>query len=410
MEKEFLINKNSSITLNVTGGKIDSYRRQEETTGTVRVYENGKIGVAGCLGDPDEETLTEQAVKALALGIPYECALDEAETIEEHHEKEIIPEQDFIPIMQDLLNRINEACPRFAISHQIRLSKCRNEYRNSKGRKLLNSDNSLEIELLFQRRGSGNLMDCCFQYSGHDFCPDRIVENCRTLHDAYDIPSDIEDGKWPVIFTAMDFFPVFLRNFTGEMYASGGSLVSGKLGEKIFSEKLTLKDDRNAATNANVCFFDAEGAVAPDYRASIIEHGVLKGVGVSKGSAAQLGLPTSCTSCASYDGVPDTDLAGLYVEPTARQLQDIVPGKAIYVVFASGGDVTPKGHFAAPIQISYLVENGKIVGRLPELNVSGDFFSLLGEDYLGTVHGALADNTQFCIVNMDVVKQSSSED
>ena len=37
MEKEFIIEKQHSITLNVTAGQIDSYRELEKTTGTVRV-------------------------------------------------------------------------------------------------------------------------------------------------------------------------------------------------------------------------------------------------------------------------------------------------------------------------------------------------------------------------------------
>ena len=57
MEREFLKSSSRSVTLNITGGKIDSYREQEETTGTVRVYADGKIGVAGCLGEPEEEQL-----------------------------------------------------------------------------------------------------------------------------------------------------------------------------------------------------------------------------------------------------------------------------------------------------------------------------------------------------------------
>ena len=36
MEKEFLTQIRRSVTLNVTGGKIDSFREKEETTGTVR--------------------------------------------------------------------------------------------------------------------------------------------------------------------------------------------------------------------------------------------------------------------------------------------------------------------------------------------------------------------------------------
>ena len=67
MEKEFLTQIRRSVTLNVTGGKIDSFREQEETTGTVRVYENGCIGVAGCLGTPDETAL--EACRAMGKAL-----------------------------------------------------------------------------------------------------------------------------------------------------------------------------------------------------------------------------------------------------------------------------------------------------------------------------------------------------
>ena len=76
MEKEFLTNTFRTVTLNVTGGRIDSFREQEETTGTVRVYENGCIGVAGCLGTPGEAALEKKAAEALKLGIPYPCGLE----------------------------------------------------------------------------------------------------------------------------------------------------------------------------------------------------------------------------------------------------------------------------------------------------------------------------------------------
>ena len=67
MEKEFIKENRHSVTLNVTAGTIDSFRETEKTTGTVRVYDKGCIGVAGCLGKPDEAALTEQAKQALQV-------------------------------------------------------------------------------------------------------------------------------------------------------------------------------------------------------------------------------------------------------------------------------------------------------------------------------------------------------
>ena len=61
MEKEYLLNKSNEITLNVTDGKVDSYREKDETQSTVRVYDNGTIGVAGALGDCNFDALEKRA-------------------------------------------------------------------------------------------------------------------------------------------------------------------------------------------------------------------------------------------------------------------------------------------------------------------------------------------------------------
>ena len=391
MDKEFLKNSSRSVTLNITGGKIDSYREKEQTTGTVRVYANGKIGVAGCLGEPDEEKLTAQAEKALELGIPYVSALDGALERIEDNSAEIVPEKELIPAMQSMLDKIGEVCPGFAISNKIGLSWESGEYRNSNGRNLKSSGSSLDISLLFQSRGSGNLMDAFYQYSGRTFDPEKVVAGCKKVYDAYNTPAELEEGEWPVIISPAELLAQAISHFVGEMYVAGASLLSGKLGEKCFSEKLSFGDDRNAATNLGSIFFDDEGSVLPEDRSLLIRQGKLESLLTTKNSAAQLGLPVAGTAGAAYDGVPTLTIQGLYVARTAEDIREIVPGKAVYVMSASGGDYTPSGHFATPVQMAYLVEGGKLVGRLPELNISGDFFDILGKSYLGAIPNTLVN-------------------
>ena len=406
MDKEFLKNSYRSVTLNITGGKIDSYREKEQTTGTVRVYADGKIGVAGCLGEPDEEKLTAQAEKALELGIPYVSALDGALERTQDNSAEIVPEKELIPTMQAMLDEIGKECPGFAISNKISLSWESGEYRNSNGRNLKCGGSSLDISLLFQSRGSGNLMDAFYEYSGRTFDPEKVVAGCKTVYDAYNTPAELEEGEWPVIISAGELLGQAINHFVGEMYVAGASLLSGKLGEKCFSEKLSFGDDRNAATNLGSFFFDDEGTVSPEDRGLLIENGTLKAVLTTKNSAAKFGLPVSGHAGSAYDGVPTLTMQGLYVARTADDIREIVPGKAVYVMSASGGDYTPSGHFATPVQMAYLVEDGKLVGRLPELNISGDFFDILGKDYLGAIPNTLANS---CPDSLMVTKMQVSK-
>ena len=402
MEKEYIRETKRTITLNVTGGKIDSFREIEKTTGTVRVYENGCIGIAGCLGEPDEAALTEKAKEALAFGVPYPCKLEGALELEEVHDAEILPVAEFIPTMQDFLDRLGALCPKFAFSNKIGLEYSRTEYRNSLGRRLVSAGRQFYVSLVAQSRGSGNMFDTFFGWSGDYFNADELLNEFKKEYDAFFRPVTLESGHYPVLSVPEELLSSFGRHFSGDLYAAGASLLSGKLGQPVFSDRLSVKDDRNPATAQTICCFDAEGCTAPDFRPELVENGVLKGLMTTKKTATQHGLPNLGSADAAYDGVPEPGLHRLWVEPTAKSLRELVPGKAVFAVVASGGDATPEGHFATPVQMAYLMENGELVGRLPELNISGEFFELFGKDYLGTVHDAPLPGTILSAFMMDV--------
>ena len=168
---------------------------------------------------------------------------------------------------------------------------------------------------------------------------------------------------------------------------------------------MTFEIDRNPETSYDCPFFDAEGQVAEDLRVPLIRNGVLENLLATKQTAAQYGLRAAGTAGAVYDGVPGVSIPSIRVKPTAASLAELVPGESVLVVTASGGDTTPQGHFATPVQCAFLMEDGKPVGRLPELSVSGDFFDLLGKDWIGAVAGDPQPNSLYCAVRMKVEKQ-----
>lgn len=405
MEKEILHSRRETVTLNVTANRVDSYRRKEETQNTVRVYENGNIGIAGSLGAFDEDELTEKAIAALENGIAYPCLL-ESRVEESHHDEEILAPTAFLPSIQRLLERLSAECPRFAISNKVSLTHSFSEYKNSKGAFLQATNSFLSLVLLFQNRGAGNLYDCYYGTSVHAYDEDAVVADCKAMYDAFYRDADIEEGEYPVFIEPIELFGSMLNHFVGELYVSGASLLSGKLGQKVANENLSVYCDRDPETSGEDAFFDDEGQVPPNYRQPLLQDGVFTNVLVTKGTAEMLQLPHAATSSASYDGVPSLGLGGLYVKPTASAPSDIAPGKAVLVMVASGGDMTPDGHFATPVQMAYLVENGKLIGRLPELNISGDFSDLLGDGYLGCVPNTFFPSTKsFRIAcNMKVTK------
>ena len=56
MIKELYQQTVREVSLNVSAGRVESLRKKNVTKSGCRVYDNGYIGVAGCLGQPTADT------------------------------------------------------------------------------------------------------------------------------------------------------------------------------------------------------------------------------------------------------------------------------------------------------------------------------------------------------------------
>lgn len=388
MEKEYIVNKSNEITLNITDGKVDSYRVKDETQSTVRVYEDGKIGIAGALGTPNFAELETQAVEKLAEGIPYPCKLNKGVVKSIIRDKAVVEEKNLMKVTKRLAKKVAKACPRFLINGKTQAVSHKGSYENSQNTKLAYENNSFHVFFQVKDKDSSNIADAYYGASVSRYgriTEGKIVDDVKTLHDAFfGEKVTLPNGKYPVIVGPYDVFGKCAKDFLAEYYVSGGSLFNGKLGEKIFNEQLSIAVDRNPVTNRTSAFYDMEGEIAPNYRAPIIQNGVFKSVLTTKNTSAMFSLPISKTSSATYDGVPSVGLPGLYLKRTAQNLKELLgEEKAVYIAITSGGDITTEGEIGMPVQLAFLVEKGKITARLTEITAGGNIKTMLGEDFVG---------------------------
>ena len=145
MEKEYLVNKSNVITLNITDGKVDSYREKDETQATVRVYEEGKIGIAGELGTPDFDALEKQAVEKLKEGIPYPCKLNKGVKKSIIRDKAVVENADIMRTTKRLAKKVATACPRFLINGKTQAACYQGSYKNSQNTELGFENHSFEV-------------------------------------------------------------------------------------------------------------------------------------------------------------------------------------------------------------------------------------------------------------------------
>lgn len=410
MKKEVLIYNSSAESLNIVGGKINSVRFNEETRNTVRVYDDGKIAVVGKLGDADFKEMYDEACKKIdGEGIPY-AYLPSRKTVKSIARRKAYSSDKLLKAGKSLMAKAAKECPGFLIGGKMEYAEYSGQYVNSEGSNLSYEGSAVSIGLQLKDKASSNIMDAFY---GATFplygktAADAVVADLKMLHDAFFTEKKpLKNGKYNIIVDSGDLFNLLASSFIAENYVAGGSVLSGKLGQKVFNENLSVYVDRNPSTNYGCAFYDGEGTVMPDYRTPLILNGVLKNVLANKNTAKLYDLPQGGVSGSAYDGVPSIAVTGLYTKPSEVTLKELTKDEpAIYIAVSSGGDMTNDGVIGLPVMLAFLVENGKISGRVSEFNATGSIFDILGKDFVAVTKDNLftAEKSGMIVLKADLI-------
>ena len=395
--------------LSVANNAISAILKSETIKTGLRVYDNGLIGIAGAIGPYDENKLLNQAKHMLKFSIPYDC--EPAADISRHvdlSESFDLPDEDFVRLSEELLGLLSRTYPQFAFNHKIVLEETAARLVNDKGADLACRDKSVQVQLLIKHRGSKNLMDSFGVAIMRGFDLDSVFksvsESCACYEDKIEAPEE----KLPVLMLLdqQTFLQKFYTDLSGRTMGTGTSLFSGKLGEKLFSDDFSLCVERYPAENYQR-FFDAEGTILPGDCVALIEKGELKAPFSTKKIAKQYGFPVTGSAEAEYDSVPDVSYESIAVKSSGKTIDELLGGrKAIYIVFAGGGDFTPQGEYATPVQSAFLYDGGALLGRLPQLSVSSNVFDMFGKDFIGlsTDSNHPCGPLKYLAVDMNVAK------
>lgn len=181
--------------------KAESLRKVDEETTTVRVYSDGKIGVAGQVGKADVASVEKSAQDNLALNIEYPCEFTQNAKKAVDSRKNIVDTARFVKTVQNLLAKLEKAAPTFLFSNKITYRENQTEYSNSDDTLLSHAGNELDVVLCVKSKTSANIMDFAYAIDIVDYDEDKVVADVKALCDAYDNPVDWQDGKYVVVTT-----------------------------------------------------------------------------------------------------------------------------------------------------------------------------------------------------------------
>lgn len=389
MKKEFITMRIKESAARVQNSEVTAVRVKDITRKGVRVYQDGKIGIAGVVGDAPEDVLLQGAMQNLNAGIAYPYPL--TQNLKDHrcYNEQPMSSQELLEQAEGVLQILQKDYPDFAFSESISSIEQIVQMRNSEGLDLEYKDAVFALSLILKERATANLFDGALFCLTRNFDPDKFWDFNRSFLEAYRNKVELPEGDvLPVFMWDLSVLQSFLgRALHGERFARGSSLFSGKLGEQLFAEKVTIELNRDPATRIKP-FFDTEGVVIPNDRLALVENGRLTAVLADKKAADTYGLAHTGAATGDYDDPPTIDGAhggSLSFKTDSEDIAAVLQGRpAVFALLCSGGDFTADGSFATPVQVSFLFDGERLVGKLPEFAVRSNLFRMLGEDYIGT--------------------------
>lgn len=179
-----------------------------------------------------------------------------------------------------------------------------------------------------------------------------------------------------------DMLQVFSSAFLADNVQKGFSLLSGKLGEKVYSSKITICDypllDNGYATTP----FDSEGVAS--YNKNVVENGILKTYLYNLKTANKDGVQSTGNGFkSSFRGTVGVSTTNFFIQNGITEIEDLLSdiNNGLLITDVAGlhsGANSISGDFSLAAE-GFLIENGKITAPVEQITIAGNFYNLLSD-------------------------------
>jgi len=201
---------------------------------------------------------------------------------------------------------------------------------------------------------------------------DVVLERLETLLEAETPPS----GKMSLIMdphlAGVFSHEAFGHAAESDLVSTGNSCLEGKIGEKVASDIVTIKD--NPTMEGYGSFpFDDEGTKARNR--ILVKNGILNDFILDRENAWKLDMiPNGGARAEDFRVKPLVRMSNTIMEPGDMDFEELVEevDKGVFAKSSGGGQVnTGEGTFQFNAQEAYLVEDGEIVKPLRDVSFNG---------------------------------------
>jgi PmbA protein len=361
----------------------------DETSGVaVRVLRGGRLGFSASSDPSAAEKLVTNALESAAYGdllglrFPGPAQALPVETFDETITN--LPVSRLVEMGQEMLDVVLEAEPDAQVNIELQRGADRFSLRNSAGTQITFARSPLSIQLEVTRvRGDDVLI--LFDQMGVTLWEDEYLARMHDLADMLKLASraaTLRSGRMPVLFSptgALALGLPLMLGLNGKNVYTRNSPMAGKIGEKLFDDKITVVDDATLHGRYGSAPYDDEGLAHRPL--SLVQEGVLRSFFYDLKTAAQAGVDSTGNGSRGLFNPPSPSPTNLLIEagetPMAEMLSSIKEGLLVEIPLGLGQGNVISGAFSNALGLAFKIENGEVVGRVKDVSIAGNIYELL---------------------------------
>lgn len=392
MIKEKMTIESLTYTAKIVNGEIEAVRTQESVEHGLRVFdEKGRYALAAGIGQISDEQLEKEAVETLSLGLTYDYELEKETKFSAVKGNSALLNTEFLVNQtEEILTNLKKMTNKFVFSHNAMVFHSKTRLTNSLGLDLSEEATGNMMFVVLKLIGSPDIINGFTGGASY-----QALDKEAFYHDAdfmfTAIQADtiaFQPGRHKVAFIDGFVMSKFNSDINGENYYRKTSLLADKLNTQIFNPQITISDIVEDDDRCQFTPFDHEGIIA-NRNFMLIENGVFKNVVLDKKNAKKYNAISTGHGFRNFDSNIAIRPRGLHLNPTTKSLIELsFEHEIVLPLMSGGGDFLPNGNFALPVNLAVVLKNGKIIGKLPQITLNGNYLECLNQDF---VHAAVND-------------------
>jgi PmbA protein len=380
--------RNEAATAEFEANRFKTSKVEETSGVAVRIVRNGRLGFSASSDEKATDRLLSNVLESAAFGdeIPLVFPAPRPTPRVKTFDSAIsdLPITRLVEIGREIVDLILTVEPEARVNVSLNRGIEHTTIQNQAGTEASFQRSPLSIVAEISRIEGDDVL-ILFDLVGTTTWDEDYLAFARRLAEKLQLARKIttlRTAKMPVLFApagALALILPLMQGVNGKNVFTGTSPLLGKVGEKLFDDKITFVDDGTLDGRFGSAPFDDEGM--PHRRNVLVEQGALKGFLYDLRTAAQSGVESTGNGSRGLFNPPQPAPTNLILAtgdtPLAEIIAGIEEGLLVEDLLGLGQGNIISGAFSNPLSLAFEIKKGEIVGRVKNLSIAGNIYDLL---------------------------------